>query len=112
MTAHLVPTLVVVAHWLIVIGLSLRVIMRRPPVGAALGWLAVVFSIPFVGAAVYLLFGEKRLGPRREAQVGSRGPRRTESHFVVAGPRAPLYHHCLRCFRDLLKVGKFKEMLS
>ncbi|MCG6962554.1 MAG: cardiolipin synthase [Acidobacteria bacterium] len=83
MTAHLVPTLVVVAHWLIVIGLSLRVIMRRPPVGAALGWLAVVFSIPFVGAAVYLLFGEKRLGPRREAAIARAVPSVEEWQAVL-----------------------------
>jgi len=62
MSLHLVSTLILTAHWLIVVGLSIRVIMRRPPVGVAVAWLAVIASVPFVGAAVYLLFGEKRLG--------------------------------------------------
>ncbi len=69
MNAHLVSTLVLIIHWLIIAGLSIRVIMRRTPVGVSLAWLAVVFSIPFVGAVVYLLFGEKRLGRRRAARM-------------------------------------------
>ncbi len=71
MSAHVVSTIALAAHWLIISGLSIRVIMRRPPVGVALAWLAVIFSVPFVGAAVYLLFGEKRMGRRRRARVAS-----------------------------------------
>ncbi len=47
------------------IGLSLRVIMRRRPVGVTLSWLMVILSFPFFGAVIYLLFGELRLGNRR-----------------------------------------------
>jgi cardiolipin synthase A/B len=47
------------------IGLSIRVIMRRLPVGVSLAWLAVVLSFPFFGAFIYLLIGELRLGSRR-----------------------------------------------
>ena len=43
--------------------------MRRAPVGISLAWLTVAFSVPFVGAAVYLLFGEKRLGRRRSMSL-------------------------------------------
>jgi len=60
---------VLVAHWTIVVGLSARVILRRPPVGVAMAWLVVIFGLPFVGAAVYLLFGEKRLGAARAART-------------------------------------------
>ena len=69
MNFHIVSTSILAAHWLIVVGLSIRVIMRRPPVGVSVAWLAVIFSVPFVGAVVYLLFGEKRLGRRRAAQI-------------------------------------------
>jgi cardiolipin synthase A/B len=58
----LTTSLISVAHWVIVIALSIRVIMRRLPVGVSLAWLAVIFSIPFVGAVMYLLIGENRLG--------------------------------------------------
>src|SRR5215831_9953566 len=47
------------------LGLSLRVIKRRLPVGIALAWLAVILVLPFVGAIFYLLVGEYRLGRRR-----------------------------------------------
>jgi cardiolipin synthase len=75
MTPHLLSTTVLVAHWLLAIGLSLRVITRRPPVGVAVAWIAVMFSVPFVGAALYLLFGEKRLGRRHAARVAACAPR-------------------------------------
>jgi cardiolipin synthase len=69
MNWHIISTVVLIAHWTIVIALALRVIMRRRPVGVALAWLAVLFSLPLVGVIVYLLFGEKRLGKRRAARL-------------------------------------------
>lgn len=62
-------TCILIIHWSIVAGLSLRVIARRPPVGVAMAWLAVIAATPFVGATVYLLFGEKRLGRGRAAAI-------------------------------------------
>jgi cardiolipin synthase len=47
------------------VGVSLRVIMRRLPVGVSLAWLAVVLPFPFIGSIAYLLVGETRLGWRR-----------------------------------------------
>lgn len=47
------------------IGLSVRVVLSRRPVGASLAWLFVILLVPFVGAAIYLLIGELRLGRRR-----------------------------------------------
>ncbi len=69
MSPHFISTAILIVHWLIVIGLSIRVIMRRPPVGVSVAWLSVIFSVPLVGAAVYLLFGEKRLGTRRAERI-------------------------------------------
>jgi cardiolipin synthase len=71
MNLHLISTFVLVAHWLIVAGLSIRVIMRRPPVGVSLAWLTVISSAPFVGAVAYLLFGERRLGRQRAARIAA-----------------------------------------
>ncbi len=56
---------IVIADFAIRIGLSIRVIMRRRPVGVSLAWLVVILLVPFVGAAVYLVLGELRLGRRR-----------------------------------------------
>ncbi len=71
MTLSPIATVILVAHWLIIIGLSLRVIERRAAVGVSLAWLAVVFSTPFVGIGAYLLFGEKRLSRRRAARIAA-----------------------------------------
>jgi len=57
----LTTSLIFVAHWVIVVAVCIRVIMRRLPVGVSLAWLAVIFSIPFAGAVIYLLIGENRL---------------------------------------------------
>ena len=51
------------------IGLSVRIIMRRRPVGVSLAWLTVVLVFPFLGAFVYLAVGELRLGSRRSQWV-------------------------------------------
>jgi cardiolipin synthase len=53
------------ADWLIRFAITLRVIMRRRPVGVSLAWISVIMAIPFAGAVVYLLFGELRLGRLR-----------------------------------------------
>jgi cardiolipin synthase len=62
---------VFVADLLIRIGLSLRVVMRRLPVGTSLAWLSVILIFPFVGAGLYLLIGEYRLGPGRAKRVAA-----------------------------------------
>ena len=66
MTEHAwTTTLIFAADLVIRLGLSVRVIMRRLPVGVSLAWLFIVLEFPFVGVALYLLFGEVRLGHRR-----------------------------------------------
>jgi len=47
------------------IGLSLRVIMRKKAASVTLAWLVIILVLPFLGAAIYLLFGENRLGEKR-----------------------------------------------
>jgi cardiolipin synthase len=67
MELSLISILTLALHWVIIVGLTLRIVMRRPPVGVSLAWLAVIFSVPFLGAVIYLFLGEKRLGSRRHA---------------------------------------------
>lgn len=52
-------------HLLIVFGIMVRVIMRRPAIGVALAWLILVAAIPYVGALAYLIIGERRIGDTR-----------------------------------------------
>lgn len=50
------------------IGTAVRVVFRRYPTGVSFSWLTLVLLVPFVGAAVYWVVGENRLGPRREVR--------------------------------------------
>ena len=62
------------ADLLMRVGLSVRIIMRRLPVGVSLAWLGVVLIFPFGGGAIYLLLGELRLGKRRAAWAAAIHP--------------------------------------
>ncbi len=59
---HWTVHLIFLTDLIIRLGLCVRVIMRRLPVGVALAWLTIVLVFPFVGAVFYLLVGEYRLG--------------------------------------------------
>lgn len=62
-------TAILLTDFLIRIGLSLRVIMRKRPYGVSLAWLIVVLLVPFLGGFFYLLFGENRLPEKRMART-------------------------------------------
>lgn len=57
-----------VALWLYgfaLLALSLRILMKRRPVGVTLAWLLFLYAIPVGGIFFYLLFGERYLGRLR-----------------------------------------------
>ncbi len=54
---------------LIRLGLSIRVIMRQRQYGVTLAWLVVILLFPFLGAVIYLFFGENRIGDTRGARA-------------------------------------------
>ena len=64
-------SLIVIAHTLVIIAVALRVIMMRLAVGTALAWLILIFFLPFAGALIYLVMGEKRLGRSRTQRAAS-----------------------------------------
>lgn len=65
----MISVLTLLLHICLVIVMSLRVIMRKPPVGVALAWLFLIAALPFVGVAFYLLVGERRVGQRRARRI-------------------------------------------
>jgi cardiolipin synthase A/B len=68
------------------LGLSIRVIMRRLPIGVSLAWLFIVLTFPFAGAIAYLLLGELRLGVYRAARAAElRAPYKTWLSQAHAG---------------------------
>ena len=66
---HWAADAVLLADLLIRVGFSIRIIMRRLPVGVALAWLSIVLVFPFAGAVIYLLIGESRLGQNRRRRA-------------------------------------------
>jgi cardiolipin synthase len=58
-------------HVAVVLGISLRVIMRRPPAGVALAWMFLVAFVPLGGAFFYVLIGERRVGLRRARRIAA-----------------------------------------
>jgi cardiolipin synthase len=58
-------SLIIIAHAILIIGVTVRVIMMRLAVGTALAWIILIFFLPFAGAVIYLVLGEKRLGRKR-----------------------------------------------
>jgi cardiolipin synthase A/B len=57
--------LIFFTHLVIIVLSSFRVIMVRHPVGVALAWIILIVTLPVVGAALYFIVGEKRLGKLR-----------------------------------------------
>lgn len=66
--------LLLLFHTVIVAGISLRVVMKRRPIGVSLAWLALIYAIPFAGVGFYVLFGEIRLGRRRAERAKAMYP--------------------------------------
>ncbi len=62
-------SLMTLAHVLITISVSIRIIKVRLPMATSLAWLILVFFLPFVGAALYLVLGEKSLGRKRSERA-------------------------------------------
>jgi cardiolipin synthase len=54
----------VIAHSAVVVALTLRVLARRQAAGVAMAWLLFILLAPLLGALLYLMIGERRLGRR------------------------------------------------
>ena len=63
-------SIALVAHWVVVLALVCRVILRphREP-AARIAWIVVIAVLPLAGMLTYLLFGEVNIGRRRAARL-------------------------------------------
>ncbi len=52
-------------YWILVAGVTLRVVLKRRAVSVSLAWLMVIYIIPVVGVICYFMFGELNLGRKR-----------------------------------------------
>ncbi len=52
-------------YWLLIAGVTIRVVLKRRALGVSIAWLMIIYIIPIVGVILYLLFGELNLGRKR-----------------------------------------------
>ncbi|MDN3613097.1 MAG: cardiolipin synthase [Vibrio gallaecicus] len=62
---HFLTIASLVLYWILVAGVTLRVVLKRRAVSVSLAWLMVIYIVPIVGVACYFLFGELNLGRKR-----------------------------------------------
>lgn len=61
----MLTSIALILHIAIVVGVAVKVIFRRLPVGTSLAWIIIVSVIPYLGFAFYMLIGDHRLGRKR-----------------------------------------------
>lgn len=54
-----------ILHSAITVGFTVRILYRKLTVSTTLAWIILIAALPYAGLAVYLLFGDHRLGRRR-----------------------------------------------
>ncbi len=69
-----VSWLLILGYWLLIAGVTLRILMKRRAVPSAMAWLLIIFILPLVGIIAYLSFGELHLGKRRAERARAMWP--------------------------------------
>ncbi|MGP1953147.1 MAG: cardiolipin synthase [Arsenophonus sp. ET-KM2-MAG3] len=52
-------------YWLMIAGVTIRILLERRPVTSILTWLLIIYIIPLIGIIIYLAFSELDLGKQR-----------------------------------------------
>ena len=90
-----VSWLLILGYWLIIAGVTLRILMKRRAVPSAMAWLLIIFILPLVGIIAYLSFGELHLGKRRAERARAMWPSTAKwrrRRLPVSALRAPPGH--------------------
>ena len=96
-------------HLVIAIGTTMHALLRKRDVGAALGWIGLVWFAPFLGGAFYFVLGINRVR-RRAERLARRRPvmRGRQQDAADADPNddlEPLQRGVGRLSRRLLETG-------
>ncbi len=70
----LINWLIILGYWLLIAGVTLRILMKRRAVPSAMAWLLIIYILPLVGIIAYLSFGELHLGKRRAERARDMWP--------------------------------------
>ena len=63
--------LLIFIHAALMVAVILRVLLRRPARGVALAWLLMANLLPYVGALLYFLIGERRISRSRAERLAN-----------------------------------------
>ena len=88
-SSHFISTILFIADITIRIGLSTRAVFKKRPYGVTIAWLIVILLLPFVGAAIYLLFGENRI-PEKRAERAQKTLNHYQSWLQSLTDRSPV----------------------
>ncbi|NDJ57871.1 cardiolipin synthase [Enterobacteriaceae bacterium 4M9] len=69
-----VSWLLILGYWLLIAGVTLRILMKRRAVPSAMAWLLIIYILPLVGIIAYLSLGELNLGKRRAERARAMWP--------------------------------------
>jgi cardiolipin synthase A/B len=83
-------------------GLSLRILMRSNTVGVTFAWMTIVLAVPYLGALLYLLIGERRLGEHR---IG-------RARQVIEQSRQWRNTLCLQASREAINIPASYQLLD
>jgi cardiolipin synthase len=65
----MVSFLIIFVHAALMAAVILRVLLRRPARGVALAWLLMALMLPYIGAVLYFLIGERRISRGRAERL-------------------------------------------
>lgn len=69
-----VSWLVILGYWVLIAGVTLRILMKRRAVPSAMAQLLIIYILPLVGIIAYLSVGELHLGKRRAERARAMWP--------------------------------------
>lgn len=70
----IISWLIILGYWLIIAGVTLRILMKRRPATSTMTWLLIIHILPLVGVVTYLLIGELHLGKKRADRARAMWP--------------------------------------
>ncbi|PWI34046.1 cardiolipin synthase [Vibrio albus] len=62
---HIITLIGVFTYWILVAGVTIRVVMKPRSVSVSLAWLMIIYILPVIGVIFYVLIGELNLGRKR-----------------------------------------------
>ncbi|WP_158367474.1 cardiolipin synthase [Candidatus Williamhamiltonella defendens] len=74
-----ISSIVLFGYWLLIAGITLRILIKRRGVPSAMAWLLVIYIFPLVGIMAYLSFGELNLGKARALRAKALWPLTTNA---------------------------------